>query len=172
VNHILHVTLEELYSGTTKRMRITRKVLNSSGDTSQVPSEKEIIVKQGWKDGTKITFNNEGDEVPGQLPADIVFTLQTKPHVRFERVEDDLNYACEIPLKDALRGVHTSVLTLDKRLVKIDVPHVTPDTVKIIPGEGMLNSKKQIKGDMRIKFHIIFPDMTDSQRVQISAILD
>ena len=40
--------------------------------------------------GTKITFENEGDESPGIIPADIVFTLQTKPHDRFERLDDDL----------------------------------------------------------------------------------
>jgi DnaJ-class molecular chaperone len=102
VNHTLNVTLEELYTGTTKRMRITSKrIIDSSGNTQQVSSDKEIQVKPGWKNGTKITFENEGDEAPGIIPADIVFTLQTKPHDRFERDGDDLIYTvCVFPKID------------------------------------------------------------------------
>ena len=44
-------------------------------------------------------------------------------------------------LKDALCGFQTTVTTVDNRQLRIDMPNVTPDTVKIIPGKGMLNSK-------------------------------
>ena len=89
-NHTLYVTLEDLYTGTTKRMRITSRRIDPSGATFKVAAEKEIVVKAGWKDGTKITFENEGDDAPGMLPSDIVFILQTKPHARFQRQDDDL----------------------------------------------------------------------------------
>jgi len=93
INHNLNVTLEELYSGTTKKMRITKKVYDAqTGQSMNVSVDKEIEVKPGWKDGTKITFEREGDEQPGVIPADIVFTIQTKPHDRFERSGDDLIY--------------------------------------------------------------------------------
>ena len=106
VNHTLFVTLEDLFTGTTKRMRITSKrVVDGSGTMQQIAAEKEIVVKPGWKNGTKITFENEGDEAPGVIPADIVFTLQTKPHDRFERDGDDLVHTCAVDLKDALGGV-------------------------------------------------------------------
>ena len=106
VNHTLFVTLEDLFTGTTKRMRITSKrVVDGSGTMQQIAAEKEIVVKPGWKNGTKITFENEGDEAPGVIPADIVFTLQTKPHDLFERDGDDLVHTCAVDLKDALGGV-------------------------------------------------------------------
>lgn len=74
-------------------MRITsKKVVDNSGRTAPVSVDKEITVKAGWKDGTKITFENEGDEGPGVTPADIVFTLHTKPHERFVREGDNLVY--------------------------------------------------------------------------------
>ena len=50
----------------------------------------ELLFSCYMNKGTKITFENEGDESPGVIPADIVFTLQTKPHERFERADDDL----------------------------------------------------------------------------------
>lgn len=92
VNHTLHVNLEDLYKGTTKRMRITSRRIDANGAAFKVATEKEIVVKAGWKDGTKITFENEGDSAPGMLPSDVVFILQTKPHARFERHDDDLIY--------------------------------------------------------------------------------
>lgn len=41
--------------------------------------------RKGWKNGTKITYEREGDELPGVIPADIVFILNTKPHPRYVR---------------------------------------------------------------------------------------
>ena len=46
----------------------------------------------GWKDGTKITFEGEGDEASGVLPADIIFVVKTRPHDRFTREGDNLIY--------------------------------------------------------------------------------
>lgn len=175
VNHTLHVTLEEIFTGTTKKMRITKKVTDStSGRTTQVSVDKEIEVRAGWKDGTKVTFENEGDEVPGVIPADIVFTLQTKPHSRFQRDGDDLLHTCQVSLEDAIsgRGINTSVQQLDGRPIPIVVNGpVTPATVKLIPGEGMPNLKKRTRGDMRVKFSIIFPDLQSKDRLQIASIL-
>lgn len=141
VNHTLNVTLEDLYVGITKRVRITKKLLDSSGVSTQVSSEKEIVVKKGWKDGTKITFEREGDEAPGVIPADIIFTIQTKPHDRFQRDGDDLLYTCKISLLDALSGNRQTVKSLDGRDISIDTRNCTSGVVKIIPGEGMINAK-------------------------------
>lgn len=94
VHHDLNVSLEDLYSGATKRMRITAKKFDAaSGRVVPVSSDKEIKIKAGWKDGTKITFEREGDETgPGSVPADVVFTIKAKPHDRFTREGDDLVY--------------------------------------------------------------------------------
>ncbi|CAM9493291.1 unnamed protein product, partial [Choristocarpus tenellus] len=60
VEHVLNLSLEELYTGSTKRMRITKKT--ALGADAQV--DKSIAIKPGWKDGTRITFAREGDELP------------------------------------------------------------------------------------------------------------
>lgn len=71
VNYILNVSLKEVYTGVSKKMRITRKVLDQSGRTAQVAVDKEITITPGWKDGTKITFECEGDELPGARRAEL-----------------------------------------------------------------------------------------------------
>lgn len=171
INHNLSLTLEELYAGTTKKMRITRKLLDASGQFTQVSNEKSILVKPGWKDGTKITFENEGDEGHGIIPADIIFTVQTKPHDRFKRDGDDLLYDCHVTLLEALNGTKKMVESLDHRQISFDVKNIKSDTIKIIPGEGMPNSKKRIKGDLRISFKIGIPDLSADQKAQMCAIL-
>jgi len=172
VMHDLSVSLEDLYSGTTKRLRITAKrVIDQSGNTTPVSSEKEINVKPGWKDGTKITFEGEGDESAGVLPADIVFVVKTKPHDRFTREGDHLLYECKVSLLEAISGVTTTVKSLDGRDIRIHANYVTPDTVKMIPAEGMPNSKTRTKGDLKVSFKIIFPELSTNERDQISTIL-
>mgnify|MGYP001295617372 CR=1 FL=1 len=35
-----------------------------------------VDLKRGWKEGTKITFNKEGDEKPGYEAENIVFIIK------------------------------------------------------------------------------------------------
>ena len=38
-----------------------------------------VDLKRGWKEGTKITFNKEGDEKPGYEAENIVFIIKVVP---------------------------------------------------------------------------------------------
>jgi DnaJ family protein A protein 2 len=65
----------------------------------------EIHVDKGMRDRQKIVFEGEADEKPDQLPGDIVFVLQQKPHDVFERDGDNLFMKKKINLLEALTGV-------------------------------------------------------------------
>jgi DnaJ family protein B protein 4 len=93
ISYDLNVNLDDLYTGKLKKVRITKKVADeASGRIEQKKVDKEIHVRPGWKDGTKITFERAGDELPGIQPADIIFVIRTRPHEYFERDGDDLIY--------------------------------------------------------------------------------
>lgn len=101
VVHELKVSLEEVFSGCTKRMKISRKRLNPDGCTMR--SEDKILtvdIKRGWKEGTKITFPREGDETPTNIPADVVFVVKDKPHPVFRREGSDIIYPTKISLRE------------------------------------------------------------------------
>lgn len=98
VHFPLKVSLEDLYTGRVKKMKISKKVADANGSVRQVSVEKEINIRPGWKDGTKITYEREGDELPGVIPADIIFTLETKPHDRFQREGDNLIHIVSVLL--------------------------------------------------------------------------
>lgn len=101
----LRVSLEEIYSGCTKKMKISHKRLGPDGKT--VRNEDKILtieVKRGWKEGTKITFPKEGDQTPNNIPADVVFVLKDKPHDVFRREGSDIVYPAKISLREVRGG--------------------------------------------------------------------
>ncbi|QQP49498.1 DnaJ protein -like protein 1like [Caligus rogercresseyi] len=103
VEHDLFVSLEDIAKGVTKRMKISRRVVSSDGTARKEEKVLTINVKPGWKPGTKITFQREGDQAPNKIPADIIFIIRDKPHKHFTREGSDLKYVCKITLKEKSR---------------------------------------------------------------------
>lgn len=59
----LGCTLEELYSGNTRKMKITRTIFDGQGRPQKTEEEiLELHVKPGWKKGTKATFQRKGGQ--------------------------------------------------------------------------------------------------------------
>lgn len=101
IYHDLLVSLEDIAKGTTKKMRISRKVISPDGRSTHLEDKVLTIeIKPGWKAGTKITFPREGDQSPNTIPADIVFVIKDKPHPEFKRDGSDLIYNVKITLKE------------------------------------------------------------------------
>ena len=84
----------------TKRMKISRRVVAADGTAKKEEKVLTINVKPGWKSGTKITFQREGDQAPNKIPADIVFIIRDKPHPHFKREGPDLRHTCRVTLKE------------------------------------------------------------------------
>jgi len=160
----LPCTLEELYTGITRRMKITKRRLDPNGGSRQESEILTIDIRPGWKKGTKITFEGKGDEHPGRIPADIVFVVDEKPHPSFQRDGNDLIYTCPLSLRDALTGISVELRTLDGRMLRIPVTEVvSPGSVKIVAGEGMPISKTPgTKGNLKIKFEVLFPSQLNA----------
>lgn len=159
LKHNLVLSLENLYTGVTKKMKISRSRLDERGNPVPSPKTVELHIKPGWKSGTKITFEREGDEKPGEEPADIVFIIEEAPHSYFKRSGDDLEYICRLSLKQALCGHRTSVTHLDGSSILIDTDNevAQPGSRKTIAGKGMPNSKTGKFGNLIITFDVFFP---------------
>lgn len=105
VEHDLYVTLEEIYHGCVKKMKISRRVLQADGTSRKEDKYVSITIKPGWKSGTKVTFQKEGDQVAGRIAADIVFIIRDKPHPLFKREGSDLRYTARLTLKQVSQVV-------------------------------------------------------------------
>uniref|UniRef100_A0A5B7BNG0 J domain-containing protein n=1 Tax=Davidia involucrata TaxID=16924 RepID=A0A5B7BNG0_DAVIN len=155
----LPCSLEELYNGSTRKMKISRTVVDANG---QLTPETEILtidVKPGWKKGTKITFPDKGNEQLNQLPADLVFVIDEKPHNFYKRDCNDLIVNHSVSLAEALAGTTVNLTTLDGRNLSIPVTDiVNPGYELVIAREGMPIAKERgNRGDLRIQFEVKFP---------------
>lgn len=171
----LPCTLEELYKGTTKKMKISRDIVDISGKSMTVEEILNINIKPGWKKGTKITFPEKGNEQPNMIPADLIFIIDEKPHNTFTRDGNDLVVTRRITLAEALTGYTVNLTTLDGRNLTIPITSVIhPDYEEVVPREGMPISKDPSKkGNLRIKFNVKFPTrLTQGQKSKIKELLN
>ncbi|XP_050206840.1 uncharacterized protein LOC126656339 [Mercurialis annua] len=166
-------SLEELYNGATKKLQISREIVDAKGKTTNVQEVSEIHVKPGWKKGTKITIPEKGNKYPNVIPADLIFILEEKPHPVFTRERNDLIITQKISLTEALTGYTVHLTHLDGRNLSIPVNDViSPSYEEVIRKEGMPHKDPIKKGNLRIKFSIKFPTrLTLEQKAGIKKLL-
>lgn len=170
----LACSLEDLHKGATKKMKISRDVLDSSGKPTSVEEILTIDIKPGWKKGTKITFPEKGNETRNVIPSDLVFIIEERAHPKFKRDGNDLVYTHKISLVEALTGCVIQLTTLDGRSLAIPVKSVvSPTYEEVVQGEGMpITKEPSKKGNLRIKFQIKFPtNLTADQKAGVQQLL-
>ncbi|KAG0454890.1 hypothetical protein HPP92_024182 [Vanilla planifolia] len=135
----LPCSLEELYTGTTKEMKISREIADISGKMMPIEDILMIDINAGMKNGTKIPYYpKKEDDV---IRADIVFIVYEIPHEMFTREGNDLITTQKISLAQALKGYTAHLKTLDGRTLTIPISSISsithPRYEKVVPGEGM-----------------------------------
>ncbi|KAJ1909622.1 Molecular chaperone (DnaJ super) [Tieghemiomyces parasiticus] len=172
----LRVTLEELYTGASKKLKVTRRLIDSTTGAMR-PAEKILVVdvKKGWKPGTKVKFAGAGDEYPNGHTQDIEFILEERPHPVFKREGDNLTMRLDLPLVEALTGFTRTVKTLDERTLTLtdEGRVVRPGQTRRILGEGMpIKNTPDRKGDLIVEFRVNFPaTLTADQKAAVKASL-
>ncbi|CAJ0932042.1 unnamed protein product, partial [Mesorhabditis belari] len=154
VVHELAVSLEDIYKGCVKKMKITRKVLNADGQSARV--------------------EDKGDQYAGRVPADIVFVIKDKAHPKFKREGADLRYVHKLSLKDALCGTTVVVPTLDGQQQALTLRDIIkPNTTRRITGQGLPNPKTpNLRGDIIVELVVEFPrELNASQKEILQSVL-
>lgn len=178
----LNVSLEELYTGCTKTVNYKRKeptgkvqqvtVVNQIGpitmqEIHMVPEFREIdetyvltIEKSQRTDmPTIISFESY----------DLHINLVQTPHSIYTRLGDDLTTTLTITLKEALLGFERVLPHLNGTELEIICKSVvSPTTIKIIEGEGMIAGG----GRLFVKFIVEFPkELSDTTRQALQNII-
>lgn len=162
----LAVSLADLYTGTTKKMKIRRRLANGQQDSEVL----EVNIKPGWKSGTKVTYQGKGDVQPDGSQQDVVFVIEEKPDSRFKRDGNDLVMKVDLTFKEAMCGFSKIIETIDgKRLKVSQVNPVKPGFSSRYPGRGMPISKQPgTFGDLVLEFNVNVPtSLTSKQREAI-----
>lgn len=232
----LKVSLEELYTGCTKKLRLTKKIICSAcegrggkadsvktcstckgrgvrvitrqlgpgmiqqmqaacndcngdgkkidekdkctqcnGDrTTKETKQIEVGVQKGMRHGEKITFRNEGDELPGIQPGDVVVVVQEQKHETFHRSGPHLVYKKKITLLEALTSFEFTITHLDGHVLKVaSKPGMIykPGDVMAVRDHGMpLYGKPLQNGNMYIEFDVEFPQPGSIDKGQYKAL--
>ena len=120
--------------------------------------------------GRKIIVGGQGNEYPGHITGDLVFTIHQIKHKLYNRTSKySLIMNKNISLIDALLGNPFKIKHLDGREVLIELDNmVKPGDKKIIENEGLVKNK----GTLMINFIIDFPDKIDKAKSsELKAIL-
>ena len=176
ININLACTLEELYSGCVKTIKYKKHKLSYNLRTTNIEEvSQDIEIFKGYDNSTVITFKEKGNDSPGSVSSDLNVYIKELPHEVFRRInKNDLLYVHNISLVKALNSEPVCLYTLDGRRLAISIDEIiAPNTVKVVKGEGMPIYDKDLsksrgdkikKGDLYIKFNIIFPKFIEEKK--------
>ncbi|KAJ9657333.1 Molecular chaperone (DnaJ super) [Neophaeococcomyces mojaviensis] len=170
----LPVSLEDLFTGTKKKMKINRKKFDpQTGKRSKEEKILEMDIKPGLKAGSKIKFAGVGDDTDGGTQ-DLHFIVKEKDHSTLIREGDNLRTTIELDLKEALTGWERKVTTIDGKQLPVRGGGPTqPGSTQVFPGHGMPISKKPgTRGDFIVEIKVKFPTtLTTAQKQKIKEAL-
>lgn len=173
VTRPLSVALEDVFKGATKKLKVTSRSLSATGQQTSADKVLEVVIKPGFKAGTKFSFPNSGDEKPDGTVQTIQFVLEDKPHPRFKREGDDLRYDLELELVDALCGYERIVETIDGKKIKVSASGPAQNGQETrYPGLGMPNSKTGQRGALVVTTRVKMPaSLSQQQKTELKRIL-
>ena len=153
----LPVTVRELYHGTEKKLKVTRKKYDRNGNVTFEEKILTIPIKANMKYGTKIRYKNLADEHYGSTPGDLVFVVVEKHDDNYAREGNDLIYYKTINLQEAICGTKFMYHPLIGNDFEVVFNKSDPNRGIRYPGRGFVDIKNGIKGDFIIRFKVIFP---------------
>ncbi|KAK5658494.1 hypothetical protein OQA88_1886 [Cercophora sp. LCS_1] len=167
VERPLPLSLEDLFNGVTKKMKIKRKTFDDAGKRITTDTVLEVPIKPGLKKGSKIRFKGVGDQEEGGQQ-DLAFVVEEKPHPLYVREGDDLIHTVELELKEALTGWKRTITTIDGKNLSVEKAGPTqPGSSDSYPGLGMPISKKPgQRGNFIVKYNVKFPTTLTAQQKQ------
>jgi len=130
VEQDVYLTLEEAYTGATRRITIT-----TDGGTRSL----DVRIPAGVKDGARVRVAGEGEPgLGGGGPGDLYLRVHVLPHASFERRGQDLHVTVPVPLTTAVLGGEAEVPTPDGRTLRLRIPEGTQNgQVFRLRGRGM-----------------------------------
>lgn len=149
-------SLKELYEGCEKKLKVTDVVTDPrTGQSRRASHVYRIVVKPGWKEGTRVTFPPTSEGLRSMC-----FVLRQKKHRFLSREGDCLVYECRLTENQARRGVKVRVPLLSQSDPPIELTtkgqEVYNGKEMLLPGLGMpgRGAAEGTRGSFKIKFRV------------------
>jgi len=130
----------------------------------------EVPIEVGAPSEHHVSFNGEGNEMPGAMAGDFIVKFNVEPSSRFERKGADLYFKKKISLYEALTGCAFHIEQLDGKKILIATPPneiITPNVRKEVKGKGMPFYRDSMShGNLYIDFEVEFPKKSEIKHVE------
>lgn len=133
------VSLEQVYAGGTQPLRM---------QTPTGTHHVKVEIPRGVGDGMQLRFENLIPDGP------LIVEFRTHPHLKFQRVGNDLHTTARVSVLDLVVGTTIEHLGLDGKTLEVTIPPFTQPSAAIrIRGGGMpiMNSNEWGDGYINIK---------------------
>ncbi len=150
----VQVTLDEVFHGSTRQMRLQ----TPDGQSRTL----DVKIPRGVRDGQKIRLKGEGGG-----GADLLLKVRIAPDPRFERDGSDLTTELKLSPWEAALGTKVNVASIDGPL-EVAIPPCSSGGQRLrLKGRGMPDPKGggDARGDLYVRLRIVLPKtLTDEQR--------
>jgi DnaJ-class molecular chaperone len=151
VEQPMDLTLEEAFTGTSRRLSFTRE-----GKAHTV----DVRIPAGVREGSRVKVRGEGE--PGgkdMASGDLFLVVRLLPHKTFERRGQDLHTKISIPVTTAVLGGDAQVPTLAGTSLRLRVPELTPTGRTFrLRAHGMPDARDpETRGDLFVGIDIQIP---------------
>ena len=155
------IELKETLSDAQKFIRVKTK--NNEDKTL------EIKIPRGIKSGTVLKFSGVGEKIFANMPAgDLYLTVDVIENQNFMLRGLDLEKNIKLNCFDAILGVDIEIETLSGKTYSIKVPPYTQQNTKFkIPGEGLYEFQKDIRGNFYVRTNIVIPETLSSTQLEL-----
>ncbi len=164
----IDLTLEDAFSGATRRLRL------ESHERGGTPRTVDVRIPAGVKDGARVRVAGEGEPAPrGGAAGDLFLVVRLLPHKRFERDGADLRTHVDIPVTTAVLGGEIQVDTLGGSTLRLKIPpHTAGGRVFRLRGHGMPTvGKPDQRGDLYATVDVTIPgSLSDEERQHYEAL--
>jgi DnaJ-class molecular chaperone len=141
----VEVTLEEAFSGSTRRISL------------EDGKRLEVRIPAGVKNGSRVRLAGKGRAGSGGVKGDLYLVTSVKPHRLFEYRGDDLYVGVAVPLVVAMLGGEVKVPTLKGKLALKIPPETQNGRSFRLKGQGMPHLGDSTHGDLLAKVNVVLP---------------
>lgn len=152
----LEVTLEDLYKGRLKKMKVSDDMINpKTGRKSKFEKVFPVTIEAGAKSGSVISFDADNE-----FPRSVKFELVELPHSQFTRKASDIIWKCSLSIRQIEKGVTISIPLLDGKSMMIETKDykIRSSGTTSVPFEGyglpVSGSHGKKRGQLIVQFSV------------------